>query len=129
MAAIHCWKKQQRLGVRTHQLTKKMDDRKSFYLLTVLPALRLQRHDSDDTNKTERAVEKLKTHKSDGRERKTAISLFAVEGGDLKAESSVVRVDGHDGAVIEVRDQAARHLAAALLHQVPSLREEVLTFP
>lgn len=129
MVAIHCWRKQQRLSVRKHQLTKKMDDRKSFYLLTVLPVLRLQRHDSDDANKTERAVDKLKTHENDGRERKAAISLFAVEGGDLKAESTVVRVDGHDGAVIEVRDQAACHLAAALLHQVPSLREEVPTFP
>lgn len=56
-------------------------------------------------------------------------SLLAVEGGDLEAEAAVVTVHGHDGAVVQVGDQAARHLAAALLHQVPALREEVAALP
>jgi len=56
-------------------------------------------------------------------------SLLAVEGRDLEAEAPVVAVDRHDGAVVEVGEQAARHLAAALLHQVPALREEVLALP
>lgn len=58
-----------------------------------------------------------------------ALSLLAIEGSDLEAEAAVVTVDRHDGAVVEVCDQPARHLAAALLHQIASLREEVLTLP
>lgn len=56
-------------------------------------------------------------------------SLLAVEGRDLEAEAAVVAVDGHDGAVVQVGDQAARHLAAALMHQVSPLREEVAALP
>ena len=58
-----------------------------------------------------------------------SLSLLAVEGSDLEAEAAVVTVHRHDGGVVEVSDQPARHLAAALLHQVSSLREEVLTLP
>lgn len=56
-------------------------------------------------------------------------SLLAVERSDLEAEAAVIAVHRHDGAVVQVSDQAARHLAAALLHQVPALREEVASLP
>lgn len=57
------------------------------------------------------------------------ISLLAIEGGDLEAEAPVVTVDRHDRGVVEVRHQPACHFAPALLHQVASLREEVLPLP
>lgn len=58
-----------------------------------------------------------------------AFSLLAIEGSDLEAEAAVVTVDRHDGTVVEVCDQPARHLASALLHQITALCEEVLTLP
>lgn len=58
-----------------------------------------------------------------------ALSLLAIEGSDLEAEAAVVTVDRHDGTVVEVCDQPACHLASALLHQITTLREEVLTLP
>lgn len=58
-----------------------------------------------------------------------ALSLLPIEGRDLETEAAVVAVHRHDGAVVEVSDQPARHLAPALLHQVTSLGEEVLPLP
>lgn len=62
-------------------------------------------------------------------EEKGALSLLAIKGSDLEAEAAVVAVHRHDGAVVQVGDEPPRHLAAALLHQVTALREEVLTLP
>lgn len=59
----------------------------------------------------------------------SSLSPLAIEGRGLEAEASVVAVDCHDGAVVKVHDQPTRHLAAALMHQVATLREEVLTLP
>ena len=55
--------------------------------------------------------------------------LFAVKGGDLEAEAPVVGVHRHDGGVVDVHEQAPRHLAPPLAHQVTALREEVLALP
>lgn len=60
---------------------------------------------------------------------KKKTSLFAIKGCDLEAKASVITVNSHDRTVVQVSDQASGHLATGLLHQITSLREEILTLP
>lgn len=153
MVAIHWrWRKQQRDGVRTQQnstqsIQNRSHDIKTFYLLAVLPALRLQRHHSDRTQNQKNVQSQSSNHFHNNSEhlemertvmvqsRKTkkieigALSLLAIEGSDLEAEAAVVTVNRHDRTVVKVCDEPARHLSSALLHQITALREEVLTLP
>lgn len=75
--------------------------------------------------KTEHLRKAIKTNVK----KKKQLSLLAVEWRDLETEPAIVAVHGHDGAVVEVGDQPAGHLAPGLMHQVTSLCEEVLTLP
>ena len=118
---------------------------KTLYLLAVLPAFWLKRHHSDRTrHEKKEKVESISYLKSEYLKMETsdrmyswktsihflvAFSLLAIKGSDLEAKSAVITVYRHDGTVVEVCDQAARHLASALLHQITALCEEVLTLP
>lgn len=57
------------------------------------------------------------------------ILLLSIKRRDLKAETAVLTVHSHDGAVVNVHNETSGYVSARLAHEVSSLGEEVLPVP